>query len=95
MRCPCARRPGWFRRIAKRSRAVVGPAAREAGVRFAEHGAESAYLEVRPTNAHALALYRSEGFRTVGTRRAYYPGANEREDAFVLSCALRTPADIL
>ena len=55
------------------------------------HGAESAYLEVRPSNAHALALYRSEGFRTVGSRRAYYPSEAGREDAFVLSCALRTP----
>jgi ribosomal-protein-alanine N-acetyltransferase len=60
-----------------------------------EHGAERAYLEVRPTNAHALALYRSEGFRTVGTRRAYYPSVSGREDAFILSRALRTPADIL
>lgn len=50
-----------------------------------EHGACSAYLEVRPTNAHALALYRSEGFRTIGTRRAYYPSDTGREDAFILS----------
>ena len=54
-----------------------------------EHGADSAYLEVRPTNEHALALYRSEGFRTVGTRRAYYPSRDGREDAYVLSFALR------
>ena len=53
-----------------------------------EHGASSAYLEVRPTNAHALALYRSEGFRTVGSRRAYYPSDDGREDAFILSCHL-------
>jgi len=54
-----------------------------------EHGADRAYLEVRPTNEYALALYRSEGFRTVGTRRAYYPSDYGREDAFILSCALR------
>ena len=54
-----------------------------------EHGAESAYLEVRPSNEHALALYRSEGFRTVGTRRAYYPSDYGREDAFILSRSLR------
>ncbi|MFT5172466.1 MAG: ribosomal-protein-alanine N-acetyltransferase [Gammaproteobacteria bacterium] len=53
-----------------------------------QHGAASAYLEVRPTNAHALALYRSEGFRTVGSRRAYYPSHYGREDAFILSCNL-------
>jgi ribosomal-protein-alanine N-acetyltransferase len=54
-----------------------------------EHGAESVLLEVRPSNAPALALYRSEGFRTVGTRRGYYPAPSGREDAFILSCSLR------
>lgn len=54
-----------------------------------EHGAESVLLEVRPSNAPALALYRSEGFRTVGTRRAYYPAHDGREDAFVLALSLR------
>ncbi len=54
-----------------------------------EHSAESILLEVRPSNAPALALYRSEGFRTVGTRRAYYPSQGGREDAFVLSRLLR------
>lgn len=54
-----------------------------------EHAAESMLLEVRPSNAPALALYRSEGFRTVGTRRAYYPSHSGREDAFVLSLSFR------
>jgi ribosomal-protein-alanine N-acetyltransferase len=54
-----------------------------------DHGAESVLLEVRPSNAAALALYRSEGFRTVGTRRAYYPAHGGREDAFILSRSLR------
>lgn len=54
-----------------------------------DHGAESMLLEVRPSNAPALALYRSEGFRTVGTRRAYYPSSTGREDAFILSRTLR------
>ena len=57
-----------------------------------DHGADSVYLEVRPSNGHALALYRSEGFRTVGTRRAYYPSVDGREDAFILSLALRAKA---
>lgn len=56
-----------------------------------DHGADMAYLEVRPSNEHALSLYRSEGFRTVGTRRAYYPSDDGREDAFILSRALRAP----
>ena len=54
-----------------------------------EHGAERVLLEVRPSNAPALALYRSEGFRTVGARRAYYPAHHGREDAFVLALSLR------
>jgi ribosomal-protein-alanine N-acetyltransferase len=58
-----------------------------------DHGADNAYLEVRPTNEHALSLYRSEGFRTIGSRRAYYPSSSGREDAFILSRTLREPAD--
>ena len=56
-----------------------------------DHGAESVLLEVRPSNAPALALYRSEGFRTVGTRRGYYPAHGGREDAFILWRSLRAP----
>jgi len=56
-----------------------------------DHGAESVMLEVRPSNASALALYRSEGFRTVGTRRGYYPAQGGREDAFILWRSLRAP----
>ena len=52
------------------------------------HGARIAYLEVRPSNAPALKLYADLGFRHVGTRRAYYPAHNGREDAFVLSTPL-------
>ena len=54
----------------------------------AEHGARIAYLEVRPSNAGALKMYLDLGFRHVGTRRAYYPARNGREDAFVLSLPL-------
>ena len=46
-------------------------------------------LEVRPSNVAALELYRSTGFRTVGTRRGYYPSdSNGREDALVMECEL-------
>lgn len=34
--------------------------------------AATVYLEVRTDNAAALALYRSEGFAVLGTRRRYY-----------------------
>ena len=40
------------------------------------------YLEVRPGNEPALALYRREGFRFAGVRKGYYTDTNE--DALVL-----------
>jgi ribosomal-protein-alanine N-acetyltransferase len=49
------------------------------------------FLEVRPSNAEARALYLSMGFVQVGERRQYYPlepGDTQREDALILSCAL-------
>ena len=45
-------------------------------------GARSAFLEVRPTNAAALALYGSLGFRIISLRRRYYQ--HPIEDALVL-----------
>lgn len=54
----------------------------------ARHGARIAYLEVRPSNDGAIRLYADLGFRHVGTRRAYYPAHQGREDAYVLSLAL-------
>lgn len=46
--------------------------------------AERIYLEVRPSNEVAIALYRSEGFREIGRRSRYYPAAQGREDAIVM-----------
>ena len=44
------------------------------------------FLEVRVTNAGALALYESEGFRRVGSRRGYYKMADgTREDAILMA----------
>ena len=53
-----------------------------------EHGALKSYLEVRPSNTAAIALYTDIGFNHVGTRRAYYPACGGREDAYVLSVPL-------
>ena len=50
--------------------------------------ADTAFLEVRPSNGRALALYRSMGFCQVGVRRAYYPAGSGREDALILAIAL-------
>jgi ribosomal-protein-alanine N-acetyltransferase len=56
------------------------------------HRADTAYLEVRPSNQVALALYASLGFSQVGVRRAYYPARVGREDALILAkeLAVRT-----
>jgi [ribosomal protein S18]-alanine N-acetyltransferase len=45
-------------------------------------GARRAFLEVRPSNAAAVALYGSLGFRTVSLRRRYYQ--HPTEDALIL-----------
>ena len=42
---------------------------------------ESVFLEVRPSNVAALALYEGEGFSSVGRRPRYY---GDSEDALVL-----------
>lgn len=42
------------------------------------------FLEVRPSNHVALALYERLGFETVGLRRHYYPAAQGREDALLM-----------
>ncbi len=51
-----------------------------------QHGAETAFLEVRESNRSALALYTRLGFVEVGRRRGYYPAEGDgREDALVMS----------
>jgi len=44
-------------------------------------GANKLFLEVRPSNARAVELYRHFGFRQIGLRKGYYPAAIGREDA--------------
>jgi len=43
------------------------------------------FLEVRPSNKTALALYRKKGFYQVANRPAYYQSHQGREDAAVLA----------
>jgi len=43
-----------------------------------------AVLEVRCSNAPALALYDTMGFHKIGVRKGYYPAFGGREDALVL-----------
>ena len=42
------------------------------------------FLEVRPSNETALALYRKKGFHQIAARPAYYQANEGREDAAVL-----------
>lgn len=53
-----------------------------------ELGADMMFLEVRPSNIHAIALYLSEGLGEIGQRRGYYPAAGGREDALVMARSL-------
>ena len=52
------------------------------------HGANIAFLEVRPSNTHAYNLYINAGFNEVGMRRDYYPAEFGREDAKILARSL-------
>ncbi len=61
---------------------------REAIGLAAARGARSIFLEVRPSNAGAQALYTRFGFRKVAVRRGYYPANSGREDALVLTLSL-------
>ncbi|MEQ1766376.1 MAG: ribosomal protein S18-alanine N-acetyltransferase [Methylotenera sp.] len=46
------------------------------------------FLEVRPSNLSAIALYENMGFNEMAIRRGYYPAANGREDAVLMGLAL-------
>ena len=52
-------------------------------------GAERMFLEVRPSNPRAIALYHEEGFNEIGRRPRYYPDHDgRREDAIVMAMEL-------
>jgi ribosomal-protein-alanine N-acetyltransferase len=52
----------------------------------AERGCTLATLEVRPSNAAAIRLYRALGFAEVGRRKGYY--AREGEDAILMEARI-------
>lgn len=62
---------------------------REAAGIARTRGARGIFLEVRPSNAGAQALYTRFGFRRIAVRRGYYPAHSGREDALVLTLALQ------
>jgi len=72
---PSRRRQGVGRAIVRHL--IEGAAAR---------GCRRAFLEVRPTNAAALALYAELGFRRIGLRPRYY--SDTGEDALVMARTL-------
>lgn len=52
------------------------------------HGAQMMFLEVRPSNKSAIALYEKIGFNEFSVRKGYYPAAKGREDAILMGLAL-------
>ncbi|MCW5604099.1 MAG: ribosomal protein S18-alanine N-acetyltransferase [Burkholderiales bacterium] len=54
-----------------------------------DYEASKIYLEVRPSNAAAHALYTRAGFVQIAVRKDYYPAGDRREDAVVMECDLR------
>ena len=57
--------------------------------RAADAEVREIFLEVRPSNRKAIALYEKKGFHQVASRPAYYQAREGREDAAVLSRILR------
>lgn len=55
------------------------------------HMADRVFLEVRPSNPRAIALYRLAGFNEIGQRPRYYPAEGGREDAIVMAMELLPP----
>lgn len=53
-----------------------------------ERGASQVFLEVRPSNTAAIALYTYGGFEPIARRRGYYPADSGREDALVMRHSL-------
>ena len=59
-----------------------------------ENGVQAVFLEVRPSNIAAIALYRSLGFNEIARRAGYYPAPQGREDAVVMALDLACRSQI-
>jgi ribosomal-protein-alanine N-acetyltransferase len=53
-----------------------------------QHKADTLLLEVRPSNAVAINLYRSFGFNDLAIRPNYYPSDAGREDALIMAMSI-------
>jgi ribosomal-protein-alanine N-acetyltransferase len=71
---------------ALRKQGIAQALLRELGTRAKERGGMRIHLEVRASNAAAIALYRKVGFVETTRRRAYY--RNPEEDALLFTLAL-------
>jgi len=57
-------------------------------VDYAHSHTDTLFLEVRPSNTRAIALYQMAGFNEIGLRRNYYPAKDGgREDALLMAMA--------
>lgn len=55
---------------------------------YARTHTDTLFLEVRPSNVHAISLYQTVGFNEIGLRRNYYPARDGgREDALLMALA--------
>ncbi|MDD1608054.1 MAG: ribosomal protein S18-alanine N-acetyltransferase [Methylococcaceae bacterium] len=66
----------------------IGRKMMENAIDYARGRAETVFLEVRPSNTAAIALYEDLGFNEIGIRKGYYPAENGREDAIMLALQL-------
>ena len=67
----------------------VGSKLLENMIELARKKAETIFLEVRPSNKVAIALYEKRGFNEIGIRKGYYPAENgSKEDAVMLALEL-------
>ncbi|TDJ30946.1 MAG: ribosomal-protein-alanine N-acetyltransferase [Gammaproteobacteria bacterium] len=57
-------------------------------LRADELGVEQVFLEVRPSNDIAIALYESVGFKLVGTHLSYYQAVDGRQDAVIYAVSI-------
>jgi ribosomal-protein-alanine N-acetyltransferase len=73
----CVRKDLQGRGVGRQMLLLLIERARQAGV-------TEVFLEVRPSNEVAQALYQSVGFVQVGARKGYYQAEHGREDALVL-----------
>lgn len=70
----------------KRGKGYAGYLLSKMAEKGAAEGVRKVWLEVRPSNLRARALYRRMGFREVGRRPAYY--GDTGEDAIIMAMSL-------